>query len=80
MPLDAEDVALAGLEAKVRAEEARKVIGPSSSRASLTVWLPRAVIVRLRAKASERQITPSELVALALGQYLSGEQTGRRRR
>ena len=70
MPLDAEDVALASLEAKVRAEEAMADVGPARPLAGLTVRLPRAVIAQLRAEAAERNITPSTLVELALAQYL----------
>ena len=80
MPLDAEDVALASLEAKVRAEEAMADVGPARPLAGLAVRLPRAVIARLRAEAAERNITPSKLVELALAQYLPLKRARRRTR
>ena len=78
-PLDAEDVALSLLEAKVRAEEARAVLGSTESHAGLSMRLPRAVILQLRAEAAERNITPSELIKRALMQYLPLKKAGRRR-
>ncbi len=80
MPLDAEDVALASLEAKVRAEEAQAEIGPVEPVEGLTVRLPPGVILRLRAQAAERNVTPSKLVEVALAQYLTPERARRRRR
>ncbi len=80
MPLDAEDVALASLEAKVRAEEAQAEIGPVEPVEGLTVRLPRRVILRLRGQAAERSVTPSKLVELALALYLTPERARRRRR
>jgi hypothetical protein len=80
MPLDAEDVALASLEAKVRAEEAMSDVGPARPLAGLTVRLPLAVIAQLRAEAAERNITPSKLVELALAQYLPFKRARRRTR
>ncbi len=80
MPLDAEDVALASLEAQVRAEEAQAELGPVEPVEGLTVRLPPGVILRLRAQAAERNVTPSKLVELALAQYLTPERARRRRR
>jgi hypothetical protein len=80
MPLDAEDVALASLEAKVRAEEAMADVGPARLLAGLTVRLPLSVIAQLRAEAVERNITPSKLVELALAQYLPFKRARRRTR
>jgi hypothetical protein len=80
MPLDAEDVALASLEAKVRAEEAMADVGPARPLVGLTVRLPRAVIAQLLAEAAERNITPSKLVELALAQYLPFKGARRRTR
>jgi len=80
MPLDAEDVALASLEAKVRAEEAMADVGPARPLVGLTVRLPRAVIAQLLAEAAERNITPSKLVELALAQYLPLKGARRRTR
>ena len=80
MPLDAEDVALASLEAKVRAEEAQPKLGAAEPPSGLTVRLPRAMILRLRAQAAERNVTPSRLVELVLAQYLRPQKPERRRR
>ena len=80
MPLDAEDVALASLEAKVRAEEVMADVGPARPLAGLTVRLPRAVIAQLRAEAAERNITPSKLMELALAQYLPLKEARRQTR
>ena len=78
-PLDAEDVALASLEAHVRAEEARADLSSTEPHAGLSVRLPRAVILQLRAEAAERNITPSELIKRALMQYPPPKKAGRRR-
>ena len=80
MPLDAEDVALASLEAKVRAQEAMADLSPTESFTGLTVRLPRGMILRLQARAAERNVTPSKLVELALAQFLPPERARRRRR
>ncbi len=80
MPLDAEDVALASLEAKVRAQEAMADLSPTESFTGLTVRLPRGMILRLQARAAERNVTPSKLVELALAQLLPPERARRRRR
>lgn len=78
-PLDAEDVALSVLEAKVRAEEARANLSSTEPHAGLSVRLPRAVILQLLAEAAKRNITPSELIKRALMQYPPLKQAGRRR-
>ncbi len=80
MPLDAEDVALASLEAKVRAEEAQPKLGQAEAPSGLAVRLPRAMILRLRAQAAERNVTASKLVELALAQYLIPGRARRRGR
>ena len=77
-PLDAEDVALASLEAQVRAEEARADLSSTEPHAGLSVRLPRAVIARLLAEAANCNITPSELIKRALMQYLPLKKAGRR--
>lgn len=69
-PLDAEDVALASLEAQVRAKEAQANPGSVEPDAGVSVRLPRAVITRLQAEAAKRHITSSELITRALMQYL----------
>lgn len=78
-PLDAEDVALSLLDAKVRAEEARADLSSTEPHAGLSVRLPRAVISRLLAETANRNITPSELIKRALMQYLPPQKTGPRR-
>lgn len=75
-PLDAEDVALSLLDAKVRAEEARADLSSTEPHAGLSVSLPRAVILRLSAEAAKRNITPSELIKRALMQYLPMQKAG----
>jgi len=69
-PMDAEDIALASLEAQVRAAEARADLGVTQADADVSVRLPRAVISRLESEAEKRCITPSELIKRALMQYL----------
>ncbi|MEK6661342.1 MAG: hypothetical protein AABY63_05600 [candidate division NC10 bacterium] len=80
MPLDAEDFVLASLEARVRAEEARVDLGSENLQAALTIRLPRPLLLRLRAQAAQRNVTPSRLIELALAQYLPLDSAGRRRR
>ncbi|MDE2058908.1 MAG: hypothetical protein KGL31_13510 [candidate division NC10 bacterium] len=69
-PLDAEDVALASLEAQVRAKEARADLGSTAPNTVVAVRLSSAVISRLETEAARRCITPSELITRALMQYL----------
>lgn len=78
-PLDAEDVALSLLDAKVRAEETRTDLSSTEPHAGLSVRLPRAVISRLLAEAAKRNITPSELIQRALTQHLPLKKAGRPR-
>jgi len=80
MPIDAEDLVLASLEARVRAEEARMHLGPENLLATLTIHLPRPLLLRLRSLAAQRSVTPSRLIELALAQYLPQDSAGRRRR
>ena len=75
-PLDAEDVALSLLEAKVRAEETRADLSSTEAHADLSVRLPRAVILRLSAEAANRNITPSEFIKRVLMQYLPPQKAG----
>ena len=79
-PIDAEDLVLASLEARVRAEEARVDLGSQNLQAALTIRLPRTLLLRLRAQAAQRSVTPSRLIELALAQYLPQDSAGRRRR
>lgn len=69
-PLDAEDVALASLEAQVRAKEARADLGAMGQDAVVAIRLSSAVVSRLEAEAKRRRITPPELIKRALMQYL----------
>lgn len=69
-PLDAEDVALASLEAQVRAKEARADLGSIGQDAVVAIRLSGAVMARLEAEATKCRITPSELIKQALMQYL----------
>ena len=80
MPLDAEDFVLASLEARVRAEEARMDLGPENLLATLTIHLPRPLLLQLRSQAAQRSVTPSRLIELALAQYLPQDSAGPRRR
>ncbi|MBM2837032.1 MAG: hypothetical protein HW409_1221 [candidate division NC10 bacterium] len=80
MPLDAEDFVLASLEARVRAEEARVDLGSENLQAAVTIRLPRPLLLRLRAQAAQRNVTPSRLIELALAQYLPLDSAGRRGR
>ena len=80
MPIDAEDLVLASLEAKVRAEEARVDLGSQNLQAALTIRLPRPLLLRLRSQAAQCNVTPSRLIELALAQYLPQDSAGRRRR
>ncbi|MBI4380143.1 MAG: hypothetical protein HY574_02985 [candidate division NC10 bacterium] len=80
MPRDAEDLVLASLEARVRAEEARVDLGSQNLQAALTIHLPRSLLVRLRSQAAQRSVTPSRLIELALAQYFPEDSAGRRRR
>ncbi|HWQ70468.1 MAG TPA: hypothetical protein VN494_11065 [Patescibacteria group bacterium] len=70
-PLDAEDVALAALDAQVRAKEVRADLGSTEQSAIVAVRLPHALIVRFEAEATKRRITASELIKRALMQYLA---------
>jgi hypothetical protein len=69
-PLDAEDVALSLLEARVRAKEAQADLGSTELNAVVAIRLPRALIVRFEAEATKRHITASELIKRAVMQYL----------
>ncbi len=69
-PLDAEDVALASLEAQVRVKEARADLGSPEPSAVVAVSLPHALVIRFEAEARRRGITQSELIMRAITQYL----------
>ena len=69
---DAEDIALARLQAHLRKAEAIQV--PTSSTASTdrrtTVRLPDSLLARLRERARTDGVTASQIVARALERYL----------
>ncbi|MBZ0169071.1 hypothetical protein MELA_02192 [Candidatus Methylomirabilis lanthanidiphila] len=70
-PLDAEDIALASLDAQVRAKEARSDLGATGGPDGVVaIHLSGAVIARLEAEARRRGIAESELIKRALVQYL----------
>lgn len=70
-PLDAEDIAMARLQADLRKAEA--IRAPSRRRARLsrtTLRLPREVLQQLRWRARREERTMAEVVAAALRRYL----------
>lgn len=69
-PLDAEDVALASLEAQIRAKEAQADLASTGQDAVVPIRLSGAVIARLEAEAKRSRITRSELIRRAIMQYL----------
>lgn len=69
-PLDAEDVALAALEAQVREKEARADLGSTGPDSVVALRLSHAVVSRLEAEAKRRRITPAELIKRAIVHYL----------
>jgi len=71
-PLDAEDIAMARLQAKLRKAEAIPM--PSrgrDTRLSRTILrLPREMLTRVRERARREQISVSEVVEASLERYL----------
>jgi hypothetical protein len=80
MPLDAEDLALASLEARLRAEESRVDLDSEEVVATLTICVPRPLFLRLLSRAARHNIAPSRLIELALTRYLRPAKAGRRGR
>lgn len=80
MPFDAEDLALASLEVRVRAEESRVDLDSEQVVATLTICLPRPLFLRLRSRAAQHNIAPSRLIELALNRYLPSDKARRRGR
>lgn len=70
IPLDAEELVLDSLEAKVRAEEAKLSLGSSGALDTLVVPLPSGAMAELRAQAAERRIAPSKLAEIAVTRFL----------
>ena len=72
VPLDAEDIALARLQAQLRKTEA--IRSPARQEAAqttrTTVRLPTALLRHVRARAQRDELTVSEIVRLALERYL----------
>ena len=80
IPLDAEELVLDSLEAKVRAEEAKLSLGSSGALDTLMVRLPSAAMAELRAQAAERRIAPSRLAEIAVTRFLELQKKKARRR
>lgn len=80
IPLDAEELVLDSLEAKVRAEEAKLSLGSSGALDTLVVRLPSAAMAELRAQAAERRIAPSKLAEIAMTRFLEVQKKKARRR
>jgi hypothetical protein len=72
VPLDAEDIAMARLQAHLRKAEAIRT--PSRRRDALlsrtTLRLPREMLQRVRERARREEATISEVVEVALERYL----------
>ena len=70
--LDAEDIALARLQAHLRRTETIHAVVPSAATAPrrTTVRLPAGLLARLRERAKRDGVTASEVVEQALERYL----------
>jgi hypothetical protein len=71
VPLDAEDIAMARLQAHLRKTEA--IRAPSRGVATLsrtTVRLPREMLQQVRNRARREGVTVSDIVEVALKRYL----------
>lgn len=72
LPLDAEDIAMARLQAHLRRTET--IQGPARSRAAVLartwVRLPGEMLQRLRDRARHTGLSPSDIVEAALARYL----------
>jgi len=74
LPVDAEDIAMARLQAQLRETEATPASPRTAARPALrraTVMLPPPLLDRARAHASRSATTFSELVRRLLEQYLA---------
>jgi len=69
--LDAEDIALARLQAHLRQAEAiHTATRPAAALRRTTVRLPAALLVRLRERAKRDSASPSQIVEKALLRFL----------
>jgi hypothetical protein len=69
-PLDAEDIALARLQAELRKREAVPAPPRAAGRGRTTIRLPHAMLARLRARARRDRTTLSQVVEAALERHL----------
>jgi hypothetical protein len=71
VPVDAEDIAMARLQAHLRKAEAIRAPGRRDARVSrTTLRLPREILQRVRERARREQVSISEVVEAALERYL----------
>jgi len=72
VPLDAEDIAMARLQAHLRKTEAIRAPsrGPSARLSHTTLRLPRDMLRHVRERARREGATISEVVEVALKRYL----------
>lgn len=72
VPLDAEDIAMARLQARLRQAEAMQVPRRPGDAAltRTTVRLPREMLRRVRDRARRDGVTVSEVLEMALGRFL----------
>jgi predicted HicB family RNase H-like nuclease len=69
--VDAEDIAMARLQAHLRKAEAIRAPGRRNALLSrTTLRLPREILQRIRERARREQVSISEVVEAALEQYL----------
>lgn len=69
-PLDAEDIALARLQAELRKTEAMPAPPRAAARGRTTIRLPDAMLERLRARARRDHTTLSQVIEAALERHL----------
>jgi hypothetical protein len=73
LPVDAEDIALARLQAHLRQREgiqATRRVEDRATRRRTSVGLPSALLDKARQRASRDEVTLSEVVRAALEHYL----------
>jgi predicted HicB family RNase H-like nuclease len=72
VPLDAEDIAMARLQAHLRKAEAIRAPGRrrTAQVSRMTLRLPREILQRVRERARREQVSMSEVVEAALERYL----------
>lgn len=69
-PLDAEDIALARLQARLRETEALQTPRRAAPRGRATVRLPASLLGRLRERACREGVSVSRILEAALERYL----------